>query len=56
MDEEFATLQRQGTWSLVPYSHTHNVVGYKWVFKLKHNSDSSISRYKAMLVAKGIYQ
>ena len=56
MDEEFATLQRQGTWSLVPYSPTHNVVGCKWVFKLKHNSDSSISRYKARLVAKGFYQ
>ena len=26
------------------------------MFKLKHNSDGSISRYKARLVAKGFYQ
>ena len=51
MDEEFATLQRQGTWSLVPPSPTQNVVSCKWVFKLKLNRDGSISRYKARLVA-----
>jgi hypothetical protein len=31
-------------------------VGCKWVFKLKRNSDGSISRYKARLVAKGFHQ
>ena len=33
-----------------------NLVGCKWVFKLKLNSDGSISRYKARLVAKGFHQ
>ena len=56
MDEEFVALQRQGAWSLVPYSPTQNVVGCKWVFKLKHNSDGGISRYKARLIAKGFHQ
>ena len=32
------------------------MVGCKWVFKLKHNSDGSISRYRARLVAKGFHQ
>ena len=27
-------------------------IGCKWVYKVKHNSDGSISRYKARLVAK----
>ena len=56
MDKEFEALQRQGTWTLVPPSASQNIVGYKWVFKLKHNSDGSISRYKARLVAKGFHQ
>ena len=32
------------------------MVGCKRVFKLKHNSDGSISRCKARLVAKGFHQ
>ena len=49
-------MERQGTWSLVPHSPSQNVVVYKWVFKLKLNSDGSINRYKARLVAKGFHQ
>ena len=56
MDKEFEALQRQDTWTLVPPSPSQNIVGYKWVFKLKHNSDGSISRYKTRLVAKGVHQ
>uniref|UniRef100_A0A2N9EGM1 Uncharacterized protein n=1 Tax=Fagus sylvatica TaxID=28930 RepID=A0A2N9EGM1_FAGSY len=56
MRDEFDALQRQHTWSLVPQSVGHNVIGCRWVFKLKRNSDGSISRYKARLVAKGFHQ
>jgi hypothetical protein len=56
MDDEYTALQRQNTWSLVPHPLGKNLVGCKWVFKLKRNSDGSISRYKARLVAKGFHQ
>ena len=56
MRDEFDALQRQNTWPLVPPSAGHNVIGCRWVYKLKRNSDGSISRYKARLVAKGFHQ
>ena len=33
-----------------------NVVGSRWVFKLKNNSDGSVERYKARFVAQGYSQ
>uniref|UniRef100_A0A2N9EHT6 Reverse transcriptase Ty1/copia-type domain-containing protein n=1 Tax=Fagus sylvatica TaxID=28930 RepID=A0A2N9EHT6_FAGSY len=56
MQDEFDALQKQGTWSLVIPPPNKNVVGCKWVYKLKHNSDGTIARYKAKLVAKGFHQ
>ena len=56
MDEEFSTLQRQKTWSLVPAVPGINLVGCKWVYKLKLHSDGTIAHYKAKLVAKGFHQ
>lgn len=56
MSLEFEALQKNGTWSLVPSRPNMNVVGYKWVYKLKHKADGSIERYKARLVAKGFQQ
>ena len=56
MDSEFAALQRQNTWSLVPSSSSTNVIGCRWVYKLKRHPDGSVAWYKARLVAKGFHQ
>ena len=56
MDTEMNALLHNGTWSLVPYRNDMNLVGCKWVFKLKHNPDGSVARYKSRLVAKGFHQ
>ena len=56
MAAEFEALHRQSTWSLVPASPRQNLIGCRWVFKLKRNSNGSIARYKARLVAKGFHQ
>ena len=56
MDLEFTSLQRTGTWTLVPHETHMNVVSCKWVYRIERNSDGSINRYKARLVAKGFNQ
>ncbi|PKU79126.1 Retrovirus-related Pol polyprotein from transposon TNT 1-94 [Dendrobium catenatum] len=56
MSQEFQALQSQGTWELVPSSPHQNVLGCKWMFRTKYNSDGSIARYKARLVALGYKQ
>ena len=56
MQQEMAALQTNDTWSLVPRPQDINVVGSKWIFKIKLKEDGSIERHKARLVAQGYTQ
>jgi hypothetical protein len=56
MDEEMATLDANTTWELVALLKDKKAIRCKWVYKVKHNADGSVSRYKARLVAKGYAQ
>lgn len=56
MQEEITALKRNNTWTLVPSNQFMNVVGCKWIFKIKHNSDGNIQRHNARLVAQGFTQ
>ncbi|KAM1830529.1 hypothetical protein ACFX13_020749 [Malus domestica] len=56
MQDEFNALQSTGTWTLVPPSSSYNVVGCKWVFRIKKHPDGTVERFKARLVAKGYHQ
>lgn len=52
MDCEFQALSTNRTWDLVPLPPNTNLVGCKWVFQIKWNTNGSVNRYKARLVAK----
>ena len=41
------------TLGLVPLTYGKNVVGSKWVLKIKRDSNDNIAGYKKRLVAKG---
>ena len=56
MDEEMDALDVNETWDLVPLPEGKNVIGCKWVYKVKYNSDGTISRYKARLVARAMHK
>ncbi|KAL5579067.1 hypothetical protein UlMin_011509 [Ulmus minor] len=56
MNIEFQVLIKNSTWILVPPDPSYSIIGCKWVFKLKRNSNGSIERHKARLVAKGFNQ
>lgn len=53
MEDELRTLTFTSTWELVPRPSQLNVVGSKWVIKIKYFSNSFVDRFKARLVAKG---
>ncbi|CAH9146153.1 unnamed protein product [Cuscuta epithymum] len=56
MDTEFNALLANQTWELIPPTPSMNIIGCKWVFRIKHKADGTIDRYKARLVAKGFNQ
>jgi hypothetical protein len=43
MSDEFTALMKNGTWSLVPPQSNYNIIGCKWVFRIKRNTDGSIA-------------
>lgn len=56
MDAEHKALLHNKTWQLVPTPRGKNIIGCKWVYKIKKKADGTIDRYKARLVAKGYKQ
>jgi hypothetical protein len=56
MQEELRALHNNNTWSLVPFAPSMNVVGSRWVYKIKRCADGCVDRYKARLVARGFTQ
>jgi hypothetical protein len=53
---EHDALMKNKTCHLVPPQKGMNIIGCKWVYKVKRKADGGLDRYKARLVAKGFKQ
>ncbi|GJX53036.1 retrovirus-related pol polyprotein from transposon TNT 1-94 [Tanacetum coccineum] len=49
-------MEQNKTWTLTLLLSGKNLIGHKWVYKIKLQAISNIERYKARLVAKGFNQ
>ena len=56
MDKEIDTLEKAGTWTTISRPAGKNIIGSKWVFRIKRKDDGSIEKFKARLVARGFTQ
>jgi len=56
MREKIQAMKINDAWDIVRRPVDKNVVGSKWVYKIKYKSDGTIERFKARLVAIGFIQ
>ncbi|GJW86483.1 retrovirus-related pol polyprotein from transposon TNT 1-94 [Tanacetum coccineum] len=56
MHDEMEALKQNCTWTLVPRPSASNIVGSKWVYRIKYHADGSVERFKARVVAQGFTQ
>jgi len=53
MRDEIQVLRSNNTWSLVHFCPSMNVVGDRWIYKIKSHMNDSVERYKKRLVTRG---
>ncbi|KAJ4740894.1 Transposon Ty1-H Gag-Pol polyprotein [Rhynchospora pubera] len=56
MQDELDSIHNNNTWSLVDRPTDQKVIGLKWIYKVKKDSDGKVIKHKARLVAKGYVQ
>lgn len=56
MRDELRSLYDQGAWTVVPRKSDMNIVGSRWVYKIKTDANNNPVRYKARVVARGFTQ
>lgn len=56
MQEEYESLVKNNTWSLVERPFNEKIVDNKWVYKVKEDKNNLPVRYKARLCARGFTQ
>jgi hypothetical protein len=53
MTEEYQSIMKNEVWEIVPRLKNKDGVSSRWLFKIKHDVDGSIEKYKERLVTRG---
>lgn len=53
MHKELLSYESNHTWDLVPHQAATSVIGRKWIYSIRFESDGSLDRYKARLISQG---
>jgi hypothetical protein len=56
MEDEMRSMSNNKVWDLEEIPKGAKLVGFKWVYKVKYDSEGNIEKYKGRLVAKGFTQ
>ena len=56
MEEKIKLMKENDIWEIFEVSSGVKLIGCKWTFKTRRDSQGKIKRYKARLVAKGFTQ
>ena len=56
MKSEMGSMYENKVWTLVDLPNDRQAIENKWIFKRKTDADSSVTIYKARIVAKGFRQ
>jgi hypothetical protein len=56
IDDELELMAKYQVWDVVEEPPDKNIVGCRWVFRIKHDAEGRIQKYKARLVAQGFTQ
>ena len=56
MIEEYQSIMKNDVWDVVPRPEWNSVVTSKWIYKIKHDADGSVDKYKVRFVARGFSQ
>lgn len=56
MKEDLRALDKNKTWDIVKLPPGKKIVGCRWIYKIKYNSDGTVERDKARLVAREFTQ
>jgi len=56
VDEEMVALDAIATWEFIALLKDKKAIGCKWVYKVKHNANGSVKKYKTRLIIKGYAQ